>query len=72
MAKGVDWIDEQSRIIVETYFQMLRLQGRGEPYVKAQYKRWVEEQTGRTSVDRKFQNISFLLQEMGHQIQASA
>ena len=68
MAKRVDWTDEQNRIIVEAYFQMLHLQQRGEPYVKAQYKRWVEEQTGRTSVDRKFQNISFLLQEMGHPI----
>jgi hypothetical protein len=68
MAKRVDWTNEQNRIIVEAYFQMLRMQQRGEPYVKAQYKRWVEEQTRRTSVDRKFQNISFLLQEMGHPI----
>ena len=68
MAKRVDWTDEQNRIIVDAYFQMLHLQQRGEPYVKAQYKRWVEEQTGRTSIDRKFQNISFLLREMGHPI----
>ena len=66
MAKRVDWTDEQNRIIVEAYFQMLHLQQAGEPYVKAQYVRRVEEQTGRTSLDYKFQNISFLLQEMGH------
>ena len=68
MAKRVNWTDEQNRIIVDAYFQMLHLQQAGEPYVKAQYVRWVEEQTGRTSLDYKFQNISFLLQEMGHPI----
>ena len=68
MATRVEWTDEQNRIIVEAYFQMLHLQHAGEPCVKAHYIRWVEEQTGRTSVDWEFQNISFLLQEIGHPI----
>jgi hypothetical protein len=68
MAKRVEWTDEQNRIIVEACFQMLHLQQAGEPCVKAHYIRWVDEQTGRTSVDWEFQNISFLLQEIGHPI----
>jgi len=49
---GVEWTAEQNRIIVEAYFQMLQMQQSGEPYVggtKAQYRRRVEEQTGKTS-----------------------
>ena len=52
---------------------MLQMQQSGEPYVrgtKTQYKRRVQEQTGKTdgAVEWKFCNISFLLQEMGHPI----
>jgi hypothetical protein len=70
---GVDWTAEQNRIIVEAYFQMLQMQQSGEPYVrgtKTQYKRCVQEQTGKTdgAVESKLCNISFLLQEMDHPI----
>ena len=65
---GIDWTAEQNSIVVEAYFDMLLQQQDGTRYVKAEYNRNVQSRTGKTrgSVERKFQNISFLLQEMGH------
>ena len=65
---GVDWTAEQNSIVVEAYFDMLLQQQDGTRYVKAEYNRNVQSRTGKTrgSVEWKFQNISFLLQEMGH------
>ena len=65
---GIDWTAEQNSIVVEAYFEMLLQEQDGTRYVKAEYNRNVQSRTGKTrgSVGRKFQNISFLLQEMGH------
>ena len=65
---GIDWTAEQNSIVVEAYFEMLLQEQDGTRYVKAEYNRNVQSRTGKTrgSVERKFQNISFLLQEMGH------
>ena len=65
---GIDWTAEQNSIVVEAYFDMLLQQQDGTRYVKAEYNRNVQSRTGKTrgSVEWKFQNISFLLQEMGH------
>ena len=64
------WNREQNRIIAEVYFEMLRKEQVGEPYVKAQYNRIVQEKTGRSrgAVEFKFCNISFLLQEIDQPI----
>jgi len=66
---GVDWTAEQNRDIGRIYFQMLQKEQDGERYVKAVYNRTVQEQTGksRASIEYKFRNISFLLQEIHHQ-----
>jgi len=65
---GIDWTAEQNSIVVGAYFEMLLQEQDGTRYVKAEYNRNVQSRTGKTrgSVERKFQNISFLLQEMGH------
>ena len=67
---GADWTPDQNRIIVEAYFSMLRKQQDGEPCVKTQINREVGAQTGKTrgSVEWKFCNISYLLEELGHPI----
>jgi len=67
---GAEWTPDQNRIIVEAYFSMLRKQQDEKPYTKSQINREVREQTGKTrgSVEWKFCNISYLLEEMGHPI----
>ena len=66
---GIDWTAEQNSIVVEAYFEMLLQEQDGTRYVKAEYNRNVQSLTGKTrgSVERKFSNISFLLQEMAIQ-----
>ena len=67
---GSDWTPDQNRIIVEAYFDMLGKQQNDEMYIKSEINRTVVEQTGKTrgSVEWKFCNISYLLEEMGYPI----
>lgn len=67
---GTDWSPEQNWIIVEAYFEMLKKEQEGEPYVKPRINRTAQERTRKTrgAVEWKFCNIIFLLQEMGHPI----
>jgi hypothetical protein len=52
---------------VDAYFQMLRHELAGQPYVKADYNRRVQKLTGRprTAVEFKFQNVSAVLVNYG-------
>jgi hypothetical protein len=64
---GTDWTTDEVAIAVAEYFFMLANEWAGRDYVKAEHRRRVEEQTGRSpgSVERKFANISAVLDEIG-------
>ena len=57
---GTDWQDDELDAIVTDYFAMLEAELRGEPFVKAEHRRVLMAQTGRStgSVEFKHQNIS--------------
>lgn len=65
---GTDWSDREVLIVTDHYFRMLKAERRGQPYVKAHHNRQVRELlTTRTkgSVERKFQNVSAVLDSLG-------
>lgn len=64
---GSDWTDHEIDLIVADYFEMLRLERAGEPYVKAERNRTLQELTHRSrgSIEFKHQNISAVLYELG-------
>ena len=64
---GIPWRDDELDAIVEDYFQMLALDLRGESYVKAHHRLILMRRLGRTkgSIERKHQNISAVLDEIG-------
>ena len=62
-----DWTDAQVDLIVADYFDMLSLELRGEPFVKAQRNAVLQGLTGRSrgSIEFKHQNISAVLLRLG-------
>jgi hypothetical protein len=64
---GADWSDTEVDLIVADYFEMLRLERAGQPYVKAQRNAALQELTGRSrgSIEFKYQNISAVLLKLG-------
>jgi hypothetical protein len=65
--RGTDWTDREVDLIVADYFDMLRMELAGEPYVKAHRNAALQELTGRSrgSIERKHQNISAVLVKLG-------
>lgn len=63
-----DWSREEVRTCVAEYFKLLRSEVMGERFVKAQIYRVLATQLGRTenSIEFKFQNISAVLDVLGH------
>lgn len=64
---GEDWSDDEVRATVQAYFEMLRLDAAGQPYVKAEFNAEVRTKLrGRTkaAVELKFQNISAVLDSL--------
>ena len=64
---GTDWSDGELDLIVADYFEMLRMERIGAPYVKAERNRALQELTHRSrgSIEFKHQNISAVLNELG-------
>ena len=62
-----DWTPEQNQAVVRIYFEMLREQQCGHDFTKADFRRQLEKETGRSkaSVEFKLCNISAVLEEMG-------
>lgn len=64
---GSDWTAREIDLIVADYFDMLRMELRGEPFVKAQRNAALQELTRRSrgSIEFKHQNISAVLLRLG-------
>ncbi|HEY1614352.1 MAG TPA: DUF3883 domain-containing protein [Rhizomicrobium sp.] len=64
---GADWTDGEVDLIVADYFAMLKRELAREPYVKAQHNAQLQTLVARTrgSIERKHQNISAVLEELG-------
>lgn len=65
---GEDWVAEDVRLLLDDYFEMLQLESEGVPYNKAARNRALRARISpRTqgSVERKHQNVSSVLHEMG-------
>lgn len=64
---GADWTEQEINLIVADYFEMLRMERTGMPYVKAERNRALQELTNRSrgSIEFKHQNISAVLLELG-------
>ena len=63
-----DWSQQEVQLLVANYFGMLEAELMGNPYQKAEQRRALEPQlSGRTkgSIERKHQNVSAVLIEMG-------
>lgn len=65
--RGTPWTMPEIEAVVEGYFRMLRAHLTRRPYVKLRENELVQRRTGRShgSVERKFQNISAVLMELG-------
>lgn len=65
--RGSPWTSSEIDSVVEAYFRMLRAQLSDEKYVKLRENEWVQSATRRShgSVERKFQNVSAVLLELG-------
>ena len=65
--RGAPWAPIEIEVVVESYFRMLRAHLTEQPYVKLRENELVQRRTGRShgSVERKFQNISAVLMELG-------
>ena len=65
--QGTDWTADEVALVVAEYFLMLANEQAGRPYIKAEHRRQVMEETGRTkgSVEFKFENVSAVLDELG-------
>lgn len=61
------WTNEELRAAVQIYIQMLRKQAANQTFVKADYRRELQRQTGRTggSCEYRMQNISYVYSMMG-------
>jgi hypothetical protein len=64
---GQDWSDQEVDLIVADYFDMLREEIAGRPYVKAHHNAALQSITGRShrSIEFKHQNISAVLVKLG-------
>lgn len=64
---GTDWTQAEIDLIVADYFDMLRLEIAGKPYVKSHRNAALQELTRRASgsIERKHQNISAVLSRLG-------
>lgn len=64
---GTDWTDDEIDLIVADYFDMLKQEITGVPYVKAHRNAALQQLTGRSkgSIEFKHQNISAILLELG-------
>lgn len=64
---GSDWTDREIDLTVADYFDMLAMELRGKPVVKAQRNAALQELTGRSrgSIEFKHQNISAVLFQLG-------
>jgi hypothetical protein len=64
---GSDWTDQELDLIVADYFDMLRLELTGQPYVKAHRNAALRELIGRSraSIEFKHRNISAVSVELG-------
>ena len=64
---GTDWTDSEVDLIFADYFDMLRLERSGEPFVKAHRNSALQVLTGRSkcSIEFKHQNISAVLKGLG-------
>jgi hypothetical protein len=65
--RGTVWTDAEVDLIVADYFEMLESELSGQPYIKAEHNRALQELTGRVpgSIERKHQNISAVLVRLG-------
>lgn len=65
--RGTAWTSFEIEAVVESYFRMLRAHLLEQPYVKLRENEMVQRRTGRShgSVERKLQNISAVLLELG-------
>jgi hypothetical protein len=65
--EGTDWTADEVVILVGSYFRMLEEECAGRPYNKSEYRRQVITATGRKpgSIERKLQNVSAVLDEIG-------
>lgn len=63
----MDWTDQEVDLIVADYFDMLRMELAGEPYVKSRRNAALQHLIGRSrgSIERKHQNISAVLMMLG-------
>jgi hypothetical protein len=66
--RNATWTDAENKTIVRIYFEMLAEQQAGHEFIKSDYRRNVEKETGRSkaAVEFKFCNISAILEEKGH------
>lgn len=64
---GTDWTTAEIDLIVADYFDMLAMELRGQPFVKAQRNAALQDLTGRSkgSIKFKHQNISAVLMRLG-------
>lgn len=65
---GQDWTDDEVRLVVVDYFEMLEAELQGEPYNKTRHRKALAPKlSGRndSSIEFKHQNISSVLVEMG-------
>jgi hypothetical protein len=66
--RGQPWSDDEIAATVDDYFEMLRAELEGRPYVKAEHFRAIGKRlNGRTkgAIEQKHMNISAILQELG-------
>jgi hypothetical protein len=64
-----DWTEAEVELIVRDYMEMLSAELRGEKYVKAKHRRRLEpllDHRTKGAIERRYQNISAVLQEMGY------
>lgn len=63
----MDWTDQEIDLIISDYFDMLKSELIGEPYVKAQRNAALRQHIDRSrgSIEFKHQNISAVLRELG-------
>ncbi|MFQ5625483.1 MAG: hypothetical protein ACE5FM_02385, partial [Methyloligellaceae bacterium] len=64
---GTDWTTKEIDLIVADYFEMLKMELSGVPYVKAHRNSALQKLTGRSkgSIEFKHQNVSAVLIKLG-------
>lgn len=64
---GTEWSAQEVELVVADYFEMFRLERQGQKYNKAEHNRQIQQATRRTqtSIERKHQNISAVLWQLG-------